>query len=127
MKRIYQFLGIAFVSMMIAGLIVPMVFAQSDDIERSGPLPPPVDIEVTTENTPQVNQEVTLIIRVNPLEDIHADISCLLPEGVNVVRHEGIMVQPCMDRYQPEDTAEKRYNEAVGLWVGPMQANTVKE
>lgn len=129
MKRIFWLFGAVFVSMVIiAGLSIPLAFGQSDSIEkRGGRLPPPVDIEATTENTPQVNQEVTLIIRVNPLEDMHADISCLLPEGVKAVRQEGIMVQPCMDRYLHEGHTEKRYNEAVGLWVGPMQGNTIKE
>lgn len=95
--------------------------------EGGGPLPPPVEIEFTTENTPRVGEEVTLRLKVTPLEDMHADISCLLPEGIRPIREKGIIVRPCMDREWHRREQQTRYMEAVELWVGPLEGGITKE
>ncbi len=104
------------------------VFTRQIAASTGGPLPPPVDINFTLENIPSVDEEVVLKLTVTPLEDMHADISCLLPEGIQLVREQGIMVLPARDRYFPDTSQEKTlYFEAIELYVGPLQANTTKE
>lgn len=117
----------------VIGIILTIFFPSTFAQEGGGPLPPPVEIEFTAENTPIVGEEVTLKLIVIPLEDIHADISCLLPEGVRLVE-EGVTV--C--RHNPHDDIGRylygfdiedrlRYTREVQLWSGPLEGRITKE
>ena len=99
--------------------------------ENGGPLPPPVEIAFTLENAPQAGGEAILKLIVTPLEDMHLDISCALPEGVMPVMEPGIRLQPYENRdinsMEAPTIFQPMYKEAVGLWVGPVTAGQTKE
>jgi hypothetical protein len=103
----------------------------AQSIESGGILPPPVDITLTTQNIPAIGEAVTVVLRVTPLEDMHADIRCLLPEGVKPVMDPGLMVHLYEDRYLQSEQAFASYppvqREVIGLWVGPLPAGETKE
>lgn len=109
-------------------LVIGVTFVVSSYIfvQESGPLPPPVDIEFTMEDIPRVGEEVTLRLKVTPQEDMHADISCLLPEGIESIREKGLMVRPYRDRRYGEQQ-QTRYRQAIELWVGPLKGGATKE
>ncbi len=95
------------------------------------PSSPPVNIEFTLENTPSVGEEAVLKLTVTPLEDMHADISCLLPEGIEVGREQGVMVRPYMGMGLEEPLFHEQeqiiYTEVIELYVGLLKANITKE
>ena len=105
-------------------LAVPFcVFAQGS----GEPQPPPVNIEISMRTISKVGGTVELKIKVTPEEDMHADISCLLPEGIKPVREKGVIVRPCMEREGLDLQQQTRYMEAIELWVGPLEAGATKE
>ncbi len=128
MKKTSSLLLLAFV---VLGIILTIFsftgFAQNSGTNDNSPQSPPVDIVFTSVNSPVAGQELTLTLKVTPLEDMHADISCLLPEGIAPIREDGIMVRPYMDRQPYNQEQQVRYSYAIGLWVGPLTANTAKE
>ncbi|MEK6714495.1 MAG: hypothetical protein AABY43_00405 [Candidatus Omnitrophota bacterium] len=93
------------------------------------PLPPPVNIEFTTENAPSIDTETVLKLKVTPQEDMHADISCLLPEGIEPIRKEGIIILPYDDRGQffSDGPNQPVYTQKIELWVGPLETGIAKE
>ncbi len=123
--------SLIFLAFFVLGIILRIFssigFAQTPVTSANAPQPPPVDIVFTAVNTPIAGQELILTLKVTPLEDMHADISCLLPEGVEPIREDGIMVRPYMDRQPHNQEQQIRYRYAIGLWVGPLTANTAKE
>jgi hypothetical protein len=98
---------------------------------NSGPLPPPVNIEIATASVPKTGEEIELIIKVTPQEDMHADISCLLPEGVEPIREQGVRIMPFRENQMPINRRQlmrrMNYRFSAGLWVGPLPANQTKE
>lgn len=111
---------------LICGMLLFSVIAQGAESAVERPLSPPVNIEFSIDSTPKLGEEVTLRLTITPLEDMHAEISCLLPEGVEVIREKGIMVRPYRERFH---TAQKlpMYRQAVVLSVGPLKGGITKE
>jgi len=99
-----------------------------------GPLPPPVEITFITQNAPAVGEDIQLILQVTALEDMHADIRCLLPEGVEGVMQPELMVMPVMGGgaplFLPPDadmSTLPQYTEEIILFTGPLVAGEIKE
>ncbi|TBR18799.1 hypothetical protein EPO66_01135 [bacterium] len=124
-------LSLLFLSLFLLGIISALpssiIFAQIPGSSDSGIPTPPVNIIFTTQNTPQIDVETTLILKVTPLEDMHADISCFLPEGIEPVRENGILARPYANRQQHNQGQQPRYRYAIELWVGPLSAGITKE
>ena len=108
-------------------IIFSSVLAQEISPAPARPLPPPIDIEFDAETTPIAGEETELKLKIIPLENMHTDISCLLPQGVEPVREEGAIVQPCRQEHLLYSQPETIYIEAIRLWVGPLKANIAKE
>jgi len=122
-KSIYIFSIAA--TWIIAFFFASVCSIRADSVE---PLPPPVNIEFTTESTPAVNTETIFKLKVTPQEAMHADISCLLPGGIEPVRDEGIMALPYEDSYPfPNTESQPIYTQKISLWVGPLEAGITKE
>ena len=74
---------------------------------------------------------MVLHLEVTPLEDMHLDISCVLPEGVIPVMDPGIMIQPYVGRSMLNlddsfiDMPMQR--DVVVLSVGPVVGGQMKE
>ena len=88
-KKVYL-LGLAFLTWVMLVTLSSSAFAQAG----GSPQPPPVDIELAAASTPQVGQELTLTLKVIPKENMYADISCLFPQGVKLVKEEGDSLRP---------------------------------
>jgi hypothetical protein len=116
-----------FTTGIIGTVLICCTATQNVEGNTGGPLPPPVNIEFTVVNTPQAGEETMLKVIVTPLEDMHADISCVLPEGVRLVMEEGLMLHPYMDRHLYNEQEFPLHREAIGLWVGPLAGGESKE
>ncbi|MFH1622390.1 MAG: hypothetical protein ABIA97_04635 [Candidatus Omnitrophota bacterium] len=117
----------------IAGIVSWLFILNTNNVtaNSNGPMAPPLDIAFTLDNTPQVGGEAVLKLIVTPLEDMHLDISCALPDGVMPVMESGIRLQPYENRDINNMEAPTIYQpmckEVVGLWVGPVAAGQTKE
>lgn len=105
----------------------PYGLAQEIGLAAAGPQPPPVEINFSIGTIYRVGEEVELKIKVTPKEDMHADISCLLPWGIEPVREEGLMLRPYIGRYPPDIQRQSRYRQEVALWLGPLAGGIAKE
>ena len=107
------------------------VVAQEIGIDMRGPQPPPVEISLTMENTAVApGDDIVLHLEVTPLEDMHLDIRCVLPEGVVPAIDPGIMIQPYMGRSMFLDdpfTDMPVQRDSVVLSVGPVVGGQMKE
>lgn len=102
-------------------------FAQGPAVNEGIP-PPPVEVQFSLVNAPSVGADTLLKVKVKALEDIHVDISCLLPEGIEPIQERGVTVRPYEDvggilgqQYQTI------YAEALELWVGLLKSGTTQE
>lgn len=116
----------------IAVLLLFSLFCQVYADASSGPQPPPVEISLTTENINVApGDEVVLHLKVTPLEDMHLDISCVLPEGVMPVMVPGIMLRPYMERdmhrFDDPFMGMPMQRDAVVLSVGPVVGGQMRE
>ena len=128
MKKISKFTqSIFLVTGVIWAILSSYGLAQEIGTGAAGPLSPPVDIEFSVGNISGVGEEVELKIKVTPQEDMHVDISCLLPWGIEPIRERGVMVRPYRSREPYDIEREMRYMEAIQLWVGPLEAGVTKE
>ena len=103
---------------------VSFVFCQ--DVENSM-LPPPVEIQFSLENVPTAGDEAILKLKVTPLEDMHVDISCLLPVGIESVQGYGMAIRPYENSQGINLEREMIYREVIGLWTGPIKSGDIKE
>lgn len=104
------------------------VYIQDSGANTGGSLSLPVNIEFAIENTPRVNEEISIKIRVVLLENMHADIGCILPNGVHLVGGPEVRLRSYSDqRPYAEQDAYRLNAEAIELWVGPLLAGEVKE
>ncbi|MGE5279452.1 MAG: hypothetical protein ACM3L6_01740 [Deltaproteobacteria bacterium] len=106
--------------------VIYVPFADSQE-EADSILSPPVDIQFTFENTPMVEGEALLKVTVMPQEDMHVDISCLLPEGVEAVLNQGVSVRPHEESHGIDSDLSFSYKDEIILWVGPLKAGEPKE
>ena len=128
MKKIPKILSLVFAAPIIIWTIfLSQGFTQDIGTSSGGLQPPPIDIAFTLENSPQAGQEAVLKLKVIPFEDMHADISCLLPEGIEPVREAGVMVRPYEEKHWRNRQQQPSHIEVVQLWVGPLTAGTTKE
>lgn len=104
-----------------------MIYSSLFALEVEGPLPPPVEISFMAEGILQLNTETTIKLRVTPLEDMHAKICCFLPEGIELVRENGILVRPNTDVKTVASDKEIKYSEIIDFWVGPVKGGVTKE
>lgn len=96
--------------------------------QESQPLPPPVDIEFTSEGVSGMAEgELLIKVTVTPQEDMHADIRCLLPEGVEPQDAQGMMVSPSDESRFLDIPSDILYHQVIGLHVGPLKAGISKE
>jgi len=95
--------------------------------QNSGPQAPPVDIAISAPDNAVVGAMIPVTIKVTPSVDMHADISCLLPQGIMPVPEQGVRIMPYHPRGIPNIERIKQYRLIVNLWVGPMKANETKE
>jgi hypothetical protein len=78
--------------------------------------------------TPKIGEELELKITVIPEEDLTAEITCLLPDGIEIVRQKGLIIMPYRHRGWPVTQEPQRiYNQALRLWAGPLKAATPQE
>ncbi|MEW5759110.1 MAG: hypothetical protein AB1755_06595 [Candidatus Omnitrophota bacterium] len=132
MKKVLKFLQLIFLLMLIFVILFPIVFAQevkTQEIKTTfkKPLPPPVEIMFFMKSIPKVGEELTLKMRVIPLKDMPAEISCFLPEGIKPVREKGVTVQSYGKRNGHKKERKMKYRYAMGLWIGPLKAKVTKE
>lgn len=133
MSKTSQRIELVLICMMVILAWFPSyIAAQEIGVDGGGPQPPPVDISLTVENTTIAeNDEVVLYLKVMPLEDMHLDISCVLPEGAVPVKGHGIMVQPYIGRiaYNFDDpfTDTLKQRNSVTVFVGPVVGGQMKE
>lgn len=124
MKKILKLGQSILFIVVILAIVSFSVFAQ----ESVEPLPPPIEIIFITENVPQLDSETVLKLRATPLEDMHAEITCFLPEGIEPVREKGILVRPYInDRDMLNIEQAIKYTEVVDLWIGQLRAGITKE
>ncbi len=85
------------------------------------PLPPPVEI---TMNASVDADDITIMIEITPLEDMHLDLSCMLPLGVEPVISSEInlrSIEP--SAISIKERIENNYRNSIVLYVGFLPAN----
>lgn len=123
MKKLLKF----FCSILFPAILILRVSSYASAQSSPGPQPPPVDIKLAMVGAPRIGEKTEIKLTVTPLEDMDADISCLLPQGIEPIREEGIMLLPYRERYIYDIQREMEYQYAVGLWIGPLKAGITKE
>jgi hypothetical protein len=102
------------------------VHSYAQEAGTTEPLSPPVEIQFNLQNSPVVGGEAKLKLTVRPLQDMHADISCLLPEWIEFVDDGTVNLRPCDENKIFDGGESVVYPEAVELFVGPLAAGTIK-
>ena len=128
MKKISRSIPLTLLTIWLSwAILCSCGLAQEIGAGAAGPQSPPVDITFTVGTIFRVGEEVELKIKVTPQEDMHADISCLLPRGIEPVREEAVIVRPYRGRYPHDIKRRTNYMEAVALWTGPLEGGRTKE
>lgn len=100
-----------------------ILFAQGISLPQS----PPIDIELTANTSLQANGQVEIRVKVTPQEDMHAQISCLLPKEAKLLKEKGVMLSLYHDKYGYNQQRQSQYRYAARLWVGPLEKGKTKE
>ena len=119
-----RFKFLVLVMLLCAFYFAPIAFSQ--DADNAIP-PPPVELQFSIDNPPAGIGEVKLKLSLKALEDMHADISCLLPEGIEFVDNGSTNLRPSDEVKILDGDKPVFYPEAAELFVGPMVAGTTKE
>jgi len=110
-------------------LILPSafnLFAQNTPVNPTIPVPP-VTLEYSLSGTPQAGIPIAITIKVIPQQDMHLDINCLLPQGVQPVIEPGIRIAPYREKFTPNLERQQNYHLGANLWVGPAKAGEAKQ
>jgi hypothetical protein len=91
-----------------------------------GPQLPPVNVEFKLMNTPQVGGDAEIKLIVTPQEDMHIDISVLVPEGLKARPEDGFPIMP-QNNASMNPVSSKSSAELINFWVGPVKAKDTKE
>lgn len=89
-------------------------------------LPPPVNMEFTAENTPEAGKEIILKLKVTPLEDMHAEISCLLPQEIEPIIDNNVRVKLYKEK-QPISQNLSVYKQKIVFYTGPLKGGIARE
>jgi hypothetical protein len=111
----------------IAIILLTLLFLGKVVEAGDGLSPPPVDVQFSAQKAEGTPEGLTLKLTVTPLADMHVDISCLVPRGVELLTEEGLSLRPYEDEAGADPARESVYREAVVLWVGPLSAGETKE
>jgi len=108
--------------------IAQLVYAQ----EPVAPLvefpQPPVDIQFNVKEAPQIGKELEITVSVISEADINAEITCLLPDGIEIIRQKGLIVMPYRERgLSPAQGSRRAYSRMLRLWIGPLKAAIPQE
>lgn len=94
------------------------------------PLPPPVDIAIISPESARPGQEISLTITITAQEAMHVDISCALPDDIDLRYAEGLRVTSTSRQIQrilrKNDVSFWRTSQAVGLFTGHLEKNQQK-
>ncbi len=102
-------------------------FAQSNSTDPNLPSPPPVTLVYSVAGTPQAGTPIAINVKVTPQEDMHLDINCLLPQGVEPVYEPGVRIIPYAEKYTSDTISRRGYLLMAGLWTGPLSAGVIQE
>lgn len=119
-KLRYKFLSFVLVIFSFAGTL----FAQS---ETEALLPPPVEISFTLQNTSIPGGLVVIKFSARATEDVHVDISCLLPEGVEVVDGGLLNLRSCHEIRNSEVRGPIIYRDEIAFYTGLVSAGATKD
>lgn len=123
-------------------LVLTCLFFSVSVFAQDKPLPPPVDISFNFEGIPQIGKEVGIKVKVTPKEEMHAEITCFLPAGLEAITDKKDInlrhvrdEEPYGQRYIKDNREKVRGNKdkkqikptALCLWLGPIKANETKE
>ena len=115
----------AFLLFLLSLLTTVDSFAQNNPVAPVLPVPP-VTLEYSLSGTPQAGTPIAITIKVTPQADMHLDINCLLPQGVQPVIEQGIRIAPYREKFTPNPERQQNYYLGANLWVGLVKAGETK-
>jgi hypothetical protein len=112
MKRFFSSVVFFFFSFTIT---IPLVFGDSAF--------PPVDLDIFYQETGSSGNEVEIFFEITPREDLHLDISCVIPEGVEPELTKELYLRSYRPELPFENFKERmKYKNAVTMHAGPVKA-----
>ena len=107
-------------------LLLSVLALSSGELFAGLPLPPPVDI--TIQKTFLSGGEIEITATIIARQDVHLDMSCLLPEGVKVIAERPVLLPGGMSSLgNPFQPGVQRYPRALWLWAGEMKRGHRRE